>query len=134
MWEEYKSIIERAEGRSYEYEKLEHDKFVEAGRAASIVVLTGEDTEHSSILLTKGRVQAPKFVTDASSKTASVTSTPKPAEKSTISVPSKMEGVSAEQSRVTAKKRSDREDEEEDDDETTVDDLREALEALRNEN
>ena len=50
-----------------------------------------------------------------------------------MSVPSKMEGVSAEQSRVTAKKRSGREDEE-DDDETTVDDLREALEALRNEN
>ena len=112
---------------------MEHEKFVEVGRAASIVVLTGEDAEHSSILLTKGRVQGPKLATDESAKTASVASTPKPAETSTMSVPSKMEGVSAEQSRVTAKKRSGREDEE-DDDETTVDDLREALEALRNEN
>ena len=113
---------------------MEHEKFVEAGRAASIVVLTGEDTEHSSILLTKGRVQGPKLAMDESSKTAPETSTPKAAETSTISVPSKVEGVSAEQSRVTAKKRGDRDDLEEDDDETTVDELREALEALRNEN
>ena len=54
LWEEYKSIIEKADGKSYEFEKLEHGKFIEAGRSASIVVLTGEDTEHSGILLTKG--------------------------------------------------------------------------------
>ena len=95
-------------------------------------MLTGDEAEHAGILLTKGRVEGPKLITDKGSKTASVTATPKTAEKSTMSAPSKME-VSAEQSRVTAKKRSDREDAEEEDDETTVDDLREALDALRNE-
>ena len=69
VWEEYKSIIEKADGKSYEFEKLEHDKFIEAGRAASIVVLTGEDAEHSGILLTKGRVvQGPGSVTDEKSQ------------------------------------------------------------------
>ena len=133
VWEEYRSIIEKADGKSYEFEKLEHDKFIEAGRAASIVVLTGEDAEHSGILLTKGRVvQGHEPVTEEKSLGDSLTTTPKPAEKSTISVPSKLEGLSANQDRVTANKNGEGEGEEGED--ATVDDLREALEALRNEN
>ena len=133
VWEEYNSIIEKADGKSYEFEKLEHDKFIEAGRAASIVVLTGEDAEHSGILLTKGRVvQGPESITEKISDGEPMTTTPKPAEKSTISVPSKLDGLAADQDRVTEKKKGEGEGEEGED--ATVDDLREALEALRNEN
>ena len=140
IWEKYKSIVEKADGRSYEFAKLDHGKFLEAARAASVVVMTGEDTEHSSILLTKGRVDGLSSTAQLFSRSTTVpgNSTNQREATSTTPRPSRMKEEPEEpqeQSRVTAKKRSGRGNGEgnEDDDETTVNDLREALEALRNE-
>ena len=140
VWEKYKSIVEKADGRSYEFAKLDHEKFVEAAKAASVVVMTGEDTEHSSILLTKGKVGSSAQLFSRTTTTPG-NSTNQQEATSTTPRPSRMKEEPQEpkeQSRVTAKKRSSQRNGEEDedgddDDETTVNDLREALEALRNE-
>ncbi len=46
-WSKYKSIVEKAEGRSFKWSKVGFEKFLEQASSAAVVVQTGDCTPSS---------------------------------------------------------------------------------------
>lgn len=54
VWEEYKRIVDEAEGRDVPVENIDRFEFYDVAAKASAVVMTGEGALYGNILLTKG--------------------------------------------------------------------------------
>ena len=54
VWNEYRSIVNKAEGREVEFEMIERFEFYERAKKAFAIVATGEQALYGNILLTKG--------------------------------------------------------------------------------
>jgi len=54
IWDEYRRIVNRSEGRAVEFEEVERFAFYERAKRAFCVVATGETALYGNIILKKG--------------------------------------------------------------------------------
>ena len=54
VWEEYRKIVNKEEGREVNFEMIERFEFYERAKKAFAIVATGEQALYGNILLTKG--------------------------------------------------------------------------------
>jgi len=56
LWSAYKEIVEGADGRRYQWAKLNREKFYEEAKKSVLIVQTGQPEACGSLILTKGNV------------------------------------------------------------------------------